>query len=583
MPRTSSACGQVSRCSYRAPSHASHTNRRRRFLVFARCADSVAQGRRLENLSWRLWTRETFCVDNSDASSTASTASLPRNIEHSESNSTEDIPQLSGSVDSVADEEAVEFSAQSAPMEILRPRILRQDSCASSRSRGKERHITSDDLEKMVASIVQQKEPLNAPLPEIASSYNPPQPETKEPLPTFEHSGSTTTESPSKASDAPSFESPQQPSSPELAASRSKTTVVRGFSPSQMPTYRSMPTPHKASSDDSIPEPNSSIAPKLVQPKKQPKFALGGSSCEDSMSDQAHSLDLRKQPVPPPKRKMFQVGGSSEEDGSLKSAMHSSRNSLLTAQKKQASFSNQLVTRIPSAPAVIDESETEGDDVDESAIDDDDDSSDWEDSIEDSGKSSIDDKTFFQRVDSKVNLTSRRSLITLMLAQNDRQQKLGNAASQSTSAISRTRGARQPPSLVASPNDSDEAPLMMRRGTRGAPLRPINEVPRSSAQPIMTTTNNIAHQAALSPRTTRRNMLSTELTESLRRHLLWERSQKSSTANAVLKRRHTSHDVANLKQYPEKVHINKDTDVPASSWDQYFNRDAFNGYHSKGW
>ncbi len=60
------------------------------------------------------------------------------------------------------------------------------------------------------------------------------------------------------------------------------------------------------------------------------------------------------------------------------------------------------------------------------------------------------------------------------------------------------------------------------------------------------------------PRTTRRNMLSTELTESLRRHLLWERSQKSSTANAVLKRRHTSHDVANLRQYPERVHMDRD-------------------------
>jgi hypothetical protein len=77
-------------------------------------------------------------------------------------------------------------------------------------------------------------------------------------------------------------------------------------------------------------------------------------------------------------------------------------------------------------------------------------------------------------------------------------------------------------------------------------------------------------------------MLATELTESLRRHLLWERQQKSSTANAVLKRRHTSHDVANLKQYPEKVYMTKNEDVNASSWNQYFSKDA-NGYHSKGW
>ncbi|EJT76886.1 hypothetical protein GGTG_06800 [Gaeumannomyces tritici R3-111a-1] len=223
-----------------------------------------------------------------------------------------------------------------------------------------------------------------------------------------------------------------------------------------------------------------------------------------------------------------------------------------------------------------DREKTESYNVDESAIDDDD----WEDSNEESGKSSIDEKTFFQRVDSKVNLTSRRSLITLMLERNDRQVKLGNGASQSTSAIHQDQPQRQGPSFVASPTDSDDSPLMM-RGSWAAHLKPINEIPRSAAQPILTSAHNSHYQAALSPRTTRRNMISTELTESLRRHLVWERSQRSSTVNAVLKRRHTSHDVVNLRQYPERVVMKKDTDVNTSSYDQYFDRDA--GYHSKGW
>ncbi|KAJ9151317.1 hypothetical protein NKR23_g3181 [Pleurostoma richardsiae] len=553
------------------------------WTVFAKCADNVAQGRRLENLSWRLWTRETFCCEGDNAvNALAPIPSLPRDIEPTRQSSSEEVPQLSGSVDSLADEEAVEFTSDSTPVEIMRPRIRRQDSCASSRSRGRERHITSGDLEKMVVSIVEQKEPLNAPLPDISPI---PVAETEKPMdftPALERSGSTTTESPSKTSEAPS-ESSQQASSPELATSKS-TTVVRGFSPSHMPPVQPF-TSAKPSTEQPIPEPKSSPAPKPVQPKKQQaKFALGGSSGEDSYSDQGASLEARQQlPVPQTKRKMFQVGGSSEEDSSLKSALHSSRPpSMLSAQKKQTSFADQVTTRTIPTEAVIDEDQSD-DYVDESAIDDDDDSSDWEDSVEDSNKSSIDEKTFFQRVDSKPNLTSRRSLITLMLAQNDRSKKLGNVASQSTSAI-RSRPPPQGPSFVASPNDSDEAPLMMKRGLRQPPMRPINEVPRSAAQPIMTTTNNIGHQAALSPRTTRRNMLSTELTESLRRHLLWERSQKSSTANAVLKRRHTAHDVANLKQYPEKAYMNKgDNDVNAGSWDQYFAKEAFGGYHSKGW
>lgn len=560
------------------------------WTVFARCADSVHQGRRLENLSWRLWTRETFCCKGVEQVSDSNTTTQPKPVRHTSRSSTSDeIPQLSSSVDSVGDEEAVELAAESAPMEILRPRIRREDSCASSRSRGRERHITSGDLEKMVVSIIQAKEPLSAPLPDISASFPTPRHPKTPDVPALERSGSTTTESPCKSSQTPSIESLQHVPLAEVPIAQSHTMVVRGFSPSSIPTPPATTAVPKLESPNLIPEPTAAPPPRIVHPRKQQAtFDLGGSSADDSYSDRGHELEARKQPVPAGKKKMFQVGGSSEEDSSLKSALLlPKQNPQLTAQKKTASFSNQLVTRtFPPAPAEDDQSET--DYVDESAIDDDDDSSDWEDSIEESGKSSIDDKLEFQRVDSKANLTTRRSLITLMLAQNDRTQKVGTIASHSTSALSRAaRSAHQSSTLVASPNDSDDAPLMMKRGARAPPMRSINEIPRSGAQPIMTTTNGLQHQAALSPRTTRRNMLATELTESLRRHLLRERSQKTSTANAVLKRRHTSHDVANLKQYPEKPFMkkeeNKTNDVNASSWDHYFNREAFTGYHSQGW
>ena len=49
-------------------------------------------------------------------------------------------------------------------------------------------------------------------------------------------------------------------------------------------------------------------------------------------------------------------------------------------------------------------------------IDDDDDSSDWESSV---GDSAQEHNFNVQRVDIKPNLTTRRSLITLMLAQGD--------------------------------------------------------------------------------------------------------------------------------------------------------------------
>lgn len=500
------------------------------FSVFSRCADSVEQGRRLENLSWRLWQREQL-IDYAHRSSISRTA--PQDIP-SEARLPE-LPQLSGSVDSLADEDTPEFTSVSAPLEI-RPRIRRVESSASRR----DRHISSDDFEKMVVSIVKDKAPLSAPS------------NTTSPIIAITRSGSTTTES----------RSSEQPSEISLAS----VEMSSAASPKHLagiPVFNAPPM------DDSFPEPSSSPAHKPVQSKRQPpKFALGGSV---SSSDCGQSVDAHKS-ILTSKKPMFRLGGSSEEDSSLAS----SRN--LPSASKQTSFSNNI-THYPDAESAID-SDTEGEYIDESAIDDDDDSSDWEDSIDESGKPSVDEK-FFQRVESKANLASRPSLITLMMA-NDRAQSLGNHASQSTSALTRSRSAFAGSSLAASPNDSDDGPLMM-KGARQTALKPINEIPRSSAQPIIATTNHVHAQAALSPRTTRRNMLATELTESLRRHLLWERQQKSSTANAVLKRRHTSHDVANLKQYPERACLKQSEDVNASSWNQYLTKEANNGYHSKGW
>ncbi|KAL2143959.1 hypothetical protein VTI28DRAFT_9789 [Corynascus sepedonium] len=543
------------------------------WTVFARCRDSVAQGRRLENLSWRLWNRETFCCEGEELLMSSCATSQPRDIQYPRESVAEDLPQLSGSVDSVADEEAVDLSAETTPVDIVRPRIQRQDSCASSRSRGKERHITSDELEKMVVSIMETRVPLNAPLPAIPRSMPSEQnnaSETEQPV-------SATTDTPCEPSQAASAQSVanEQFIEPEQDTQR-RTIVTRGFSPSQTPISRISLPASKAPSPSAIPDPMDAPAPKMVFPKKQQaKFALGGSSGSDEESFKNRDVETRAIAAQP-RSKMFQLGVSSGDDSPQTSQQLERVVPTSNGQKKTASFGNEVVTQTYTSSAI---SDTEDDYLDESAIDDDDE--DWEEeSAEESGSSMGEEKLQFRRVDSTANLPSRRSLITLMLAHNNRAQRLGNVASQSTSALPRTRASLNGPSLVSSPNDSDEAPLMMKRGTaRAPPMRPINEVPRSAAQPINVNATSMHHQAALSPRTTRRNMLATELTESLRRNLLRERSQKTSTANAVLKRRHTSTDVANLKQYPERPFMKKDKEVDTdpNSWDKYF-QNPFAGY-----
>ncbi|EAQ85202.1 hypothetical protein CHGG_09216 [Chaetomium globosum CBS 148.51] len=500
------------------------------WTVFARCRDSVAQGRRLENLSWRLWNRETFCCEGEELLISSCATSQPRDIQYPRETVVEDLPQLSGSVDSVADEEAVDMSTDTTPVDIVRPRIQRQDSCASSRSRGRERHITSDELEKMVVSIMEAKQPLNAPLPNIPRS-----PSSESSALELEQSESTAQESTCETSEdaltdpVPSQQTPE----PEQEA-QPRTIVTRGFSPSPIPASQMALAASKIPSPCAIPEPTQSPAPKIILPKKQQaKFALGGSSGSDEDSFKDRDLETRKVPARPG-NKMFQLGGSSG-DNSPQAALQLQRAvATSNSQKKTASFNNQVVTQTFTSSAI---SDTEDDYLDESAIDDDDE--DWEEeSAEETGSSS-------------------------------------------TSAIPRTRATLNGPSLVASPNDSDEAPLMMKRGgtARAPPMRSINEIPRSTAQPINVNASGMQHHAALSPRTTRRNMLSTELTDSLRRSLLRERSEKAKTANAVLKRRHTSTDVANLKQYPEKPFMKKDKDVDTdpTNWDKYF-QNPFAGY-----
>jgi len=492
-------------------------------------------------------------------------------------------------------------ASTSTPVDIAHPHIQRQDS-VHSRSRGRERHITPDDLEKMVITIKEKKdlEPLSmsnhtylAPLAERITEEEPTETTTTTTpeitpasvgLPTPADNTSSSPSSSPSAAPAPSSPAPG-------LAERRTTSVVRGFSPSHISSsYRSIPL---LTAPSSIPHTDLTDAPaaKGPQPKKHQMFALGGSSGEDSLSEQTNSMEHNLQPVQAilqkKKAPKFSFGGSSNEDeSSLPQKMKAQNlivNRPLSQHKKQTSFKEEVASRTIKEEQVFDDDvfETdEEDEIDESAIDDDDDSSEWEDSNEESGHGSIDERTFFQRVDSRPNLTSRRSLITTMLHQNDRANALALAASRSTPALQRSRtSSPNGPSLAASPDSEDNQPLMMKKG-----LKPISEIPRSAAQPIIqTTTNMTPHQLALSPRTTRRNMLASELTVSLRQHLLWERKQKSQTANAVLKRRHTSHDVANLKQYPEPVYMDKeDRDASQSTWNEYYGQ-GLGEYHSRGW
>lgn len=532
----------------------------------------MEDGKRLENLSWRLWNRETFCCAPSPKK-TASRA-LTRTKETADAPAA-CVPELSSSLESASSEEEFETSSPVAPrIASARPEIRRHDSVETSRSRGHEKHITPIDLEKIVISIKETKqlEPIELPRPlmeqsattdslKLTSSQSPrqsPSSQASQGL-TSHPSISQATLLESSAStvgthgshDSQVSESSQMVGSQDSSSTEMSThSIIRGFVPGGAPSsYRSQT--NLAAQPTPILKTSPSYRNPPPKQKKGAMFTIGTSSGEDESSLESH---------------MFRSNIS-------ESLRHpSSFNS--NGSKKRAAFTDNVsVTKATEYSSVFG-SDDEDEDVSESAIEDDDDSSDWEDSEDQqSGPSSVNERELFQRVDSRPNLTSRRSLLTSLMHEPDRARALANAASRSTPALRRSR--------VTTPNGPSVAtsPMPTPLPEPSTHLQiPSHNMTRS--KPIIMTTSNTHQQLALSPRTTRRNMLSTELTESLRKNLLWERQHKSTGNLAAMKRRHTSNDVKNLRQHPEPGPVLDQK--PKGFTNDYFHA-GLGEYHAKGW
>lgn len=546
-------------------------------------------------MSWRLWNRETFCccpqTKRSSRSSVSGSATRDAQLRRRVSTNVR-IPELATSidtVDSVEDDIIEESECESPPPEhVVRPELTRLDSIDNRN----QKHISPVELENLVVSMKQTRElPMEElTLPTLSTStdlFRKEVPETPEVrLPQSE--GATDTSDDNKEAktntvananlsadltengspehttlDAQNIESSTSTvasgsacaTSPDdaSASDTSSTTmsthdVVRGFVPGGAPSsYRSQthlpvhsqPTPILKNSPRAMPTSNNK--------KKGAMFTLGASSGEEESSLESH---------------LYRSSISSLSEGLHKKA-----------ERKQASFrENNLVSKIQDSPVFESEDEDDEDDeVSDGVIEEDEDSSDWEDELGEEDRSDDEEGPIFHKVESRVDLTSRRSLLTSMMHEGDRARALQNAASRSSPALRRSQTSpSQPSSRAHSPARERNGP-----GVQGSGIaaRPIAMAPASSTLP--------AH-LALSPRTTRRNMLSSELTESLRKNLLWERQHKSSQNIAALKRRHTSHDIKNLRQHPEPQPHMSTKENAAKFNNEYFHA-GLGEYHSKGW
>jgi Protein of unknown function (DUF3295) len=283
---------------------------------------------------------------------------------------------------------------------------------------------------------------------------------------------------------------------------RVSSSIVRGFTP-ENPSISRRLAPHENPTPDEV----------VVEARKKPKFYIA-SSVSDS-DDEYAPLTLKSSIKPVSKSTLSPPGMKrAASNGSV----------------KKTHFHEIVDTKILPA-STTEESEDEDDG---SAVMSDDDDDEWEDSQSESGSIQDDDHLFDKR--EETQLTSRPSMLsTLFKSKSDH--NLPSQAFRATNNFvrSRTSPAHTPrPQTISPPPD-------------GLPLRAPNQL-------TVPGNDGLSQPIPASPRTTRRRMLASELSESLRRNLLWERQHRTMTNNsttAAIKRRHTSNDLARLKEYPE--------------------------------
>ena len=174
----------------------------------------------------------------------------------------------------------------------------------------------------------------------------------------------------------------------------------------------------------------------------------------------------------------------------------------------------------------------------------------------------------FQRVDSTVNLTSRGSMLTILMHESSHSEAMASGASCSTPASRRSFDTSS-----------------MKSFAERLPMPEIqlqsHTAKTSGLKPVVTTISKSmpSQQLILSPQTTRRNMFSTELTEPLRRNILLERQHWSTGSLTVPKKRHTSTDGTTFQQQPSVLCRADDV----RELHNHFFEVGLNEYHVKGW
>lgn len=480
------------------------------WTVFTKCGENLENGRRLENLSWRLWYRTThFCNEDSSFCTYKTNNHSHASSEFSKDKGF-DVPELSSSVDSASSLDEHEIKRKIPNYDSSKMHVLVQESSKKPKTI---QYVSPGRFQKIIMDLT--------PFKIITEKWKNVHNATCSTLHQHEHcmydSPKDSKQLSISPNDSQSIYSNQNSVSSNAYSSCHLNTEL------QTPNKYSKPAENTHVNDTlnfhvNMPSSETFVQHNFIKTTKPPEKTDKMFFIQETLPSESFIEDVSK-------------------NNSKSNTLKSSRQSVKSKPIKHISFQKSTNTCISE---VSDNEQSECGDTNNSADDDD-----W-DSVYDSSFSSTNEKHLFQRINThlpKPQLHSRRSLLSLIL-QNKSNGNLTNSGSKSSPAIALSQAS-------VSSTISKQV---------------------THQQTAATHVSNVC-SPVISPRTIRRNMFATELSESLRKNLLWERQQRAITTFGTLKYRHTTDDVTKLSGSSSQL----------SKENHNFFDDRDYSYHAAGW
>ncbi|KAA8915581.1 hypothetical protein TRICI_002269 [Trichomonascus ciferrii] len=531
--------------------------------IFSKCGTTIENGRRLENISWRLWNREVLAEDWDQprkltlhqlgqlldlVSSAAHPPAHAAQKEHVRSSPKPTAPEVDSSPKQQPKNDHHDHRHHQEQQQQQRQQQQQQQQQQPQQQRQQQQQTSS----------VEEPKPVRSRAPSLFQKTKKPSPADKL---YDEDDDELSSDFPSDTEDEDEeYEEDQDKRLSYKHRSGTSTSIVRGFDPAQVSVVNRSPNSSNNNNNNNNNSTTNDNNNAISKPRPQSKLSKAPAPREKMFFIESSPSDSEDQP--------HAADSLSTNDDSSGPRMFRGQQ---PTQHKASSLSKSISSNRDRGNY-------------EEAVEDDEDS-DW-DSVDDESDSSFDEKTVFVRDDEKQKKPLNKPSLLSSLFLNNPELVQQQQQKQRQKEKERAAAPKKPPT-----------------SNLHSALNPTEKLLNATAQ-----THAPPPAIALSPRTTRRNMLASELSESLRKNLLWERQQSNAyrisdptteeeapsddatnSGGGGLKKSHTSADISTFRSAQgSRLPRNKSAailnDNVTGTWreDMDDSNIDFN-YHARGW